>query len=85
MKKKVDIDVEITPEEMVQEMWDYDCEQQAQFLSELARLYKYNLTDFLAQLEYVSDELDWDGVYNRAEIVKVLETILEYIKGGETT
>lgn len=82
MIKEIEVEFNPTPEELVKEIWEeWDEEQQADFLYELARLYNNRETNFLTQLQYVSDEINnKDDVYNKASIVRMLETVLEYVK-----
>ena len=82
MKKTIEIEMYLNATEVADEIWNWDCEEQAEFLSQLALLYKYNKADFLAQVQYVADELNNNpSVYNNDFIVKALEAVLDAIKG----
>lgn len=82
MIKNTEIEFYPTPEEVVKEIWEWDAEQQANFLYELAYLYKSHIPDFLIQLQFVSDEINCeDDAYNKALIVRMLEKVIEYVKG----
>ena len=82
MIKNVEVEFNPTPDELVKEIWEWDAEQQANFLYELAYLYRFHISDFLTQLQFVSDEINCeDDAYNKASIVRLLETVLEYVKG----
>ena len=82
MKKTVEIVVCPNAYDIAEEIWNWDCEEQAKFLSQLAFLYKYNKVDFLAQVRYIADEMNNNpSVYNKDLIVKTLEEVLTAIKG----
>lgn len=82
MFKTVEIEFNLTGEEMALGLWEMDCDEQANFLAELSRLYRFNKVDFLAQLQYVADEINCGAdVYGKASIVRLLETVLDYVKG----
>jgi hypothetical protein len=81
MKKKIDVDVEISAEDMVNELWSFDAVEQSNFLYELARLYKFNIAPFLQQLQSVADEINCESdEYGKDLIVRMLETVLDYLK-----
>ena len=82
MIKNVEVEFNPTPDELVKEIWEWDAEQQANFLYELAYFYRFHIPDFLVQLQYVSDEINCeDDAYHKALIVRMLETVLNYVKG----
>lgn len=84
MKKQIDIELNITPNELAKELWDMDSLEQADFLCEVARLFRFNRNDFLFQLQAVSDVLNiGEDTYGKASIIRLVETLLEYVKGGE--
>lgn len=84
MIKSIEVEFNPTPDELAKEIWEWDAEQQANFLYELAYLYNRCMSD--ERLQRLSEELNWEeGGYNKPSIVNMLETILEYVKGeGET-
>lgn len=82
MIKSIEVEFNPTPDELAKEIWEWDAEQQANFLYELAYLYRFNIADFLIQLQYVSDEINCeDDAYHKELIVRMLESVLEYVKG----
>lgn len=82
MKKKVDLDIEVSVEDMVKELWGFDAVEQSNFLYELARLYRFNIAPFLQQLQYVADEINCKAdEYGKDLIVRMLEIVLDYLKG----
>ena len=84
MIKNVEVEFEPTPDELAKEICEWDAEQQANFLYELAYLYRFHVPDFLTQLQAISDEINCeDDAYNKALIVRILETVLKYIKAEE--
>ena len=81
MKKKIDVDIEISAEDMAKELWSFDAVEQSNFLYELARLYKFNIAPFLQQLQSVADEINCESdEYGKDLIVRMLETVLDYLK-----
>lgn len=84
MKKNVEVEIDIFGEDMAKELWRSDAIEQASFLFELARIYRLNYSDFLMQLEYLSDEINNSrDTYGKDLIIMVLEKVLEYIRGEE--
>ena len=84
MKKNVEVEIDISGEEMAKELWSSDAIEQASFLNELTRIYRLNYSDFLMQLEYLSDEINNSrDTYGKDLIIMVLEKVLEYIRGGK--
>lgn len=84
MIKYIEVEFKPSAEELVNELWQMDCGQQAEFLYELARVFRIDSSLFLTQLQYVADRInDGTDVYYKASIVRLLETVLEYIKEGE--
>lgn len=84
MKKNVEVEIDISGEEMAKELWRFDTVEQASFLNELTRIYRLNYSDFLMQLEYLSDEINnSQNTYGKDLIIMVLEKVLEYIRGDE--
>lgn len=86
MIKNIEVEFKPSGEEMANELWQMDCGQQADFLYEVARILKFNSSLFLTQLQYVADEINNGAdIYNKASIVRMLEKVLEYVKGeGES-
>lgn len=82
MKKQIDIELNITPYELAKELWEMDASDQAAFLCELAKIFRYNKNDFYSQLWEVCHELNKEGSYWKASIIRLVETLLEYVKGG---
>lgn len=81
MKKQIDIDIKVSAEDMVKELWSFDAVEQANFLYEIARLYKFNIAPFLQQLQSVADEINCESdEYGKDLIVRMLETVLGYLK-----
>ena len=84
MKKNVEVEIDISGEDMAKELWGSDTVEQASFLMELARIFRFNISDFSMQLDYLSDEIK--NSYDTSEkylIIRLLEKVLEYIRGEE--
>jgi hypothetical protein len=81
MKKNVEVEINISGEDLAKELWNSDAVEQANFLLELARIYRFYLPNFLMQLDLMSDELK-DKI-DKDLIIKVLEHALEFIRGEE--
>lgn len=84
MKKNVEVEIDISGEDLAKELWRFDAVEQARFLLELARIFRFNISDFSMQLDYLSDEIK--NSYDTSEkylIVRTLEKVLEYIKREE--
>jgi len=86
MKKNVEIDLCLDADELVSELWSMSDKEQANFLCELARIYRFKKSDFLMQLQCVADELNnEEDAYGKELIIRTLETILDYLKGDEAS
>ena len=84
MKKNVEVELDISGEDMAKELWHFNTVEQMSFLLELARIYRFNLSDFSMQLEYLSDEINSSYYTSEKDaIIRVLEKVLEYIRGDE--
>lgn len=84
MKKNVEVEIDISGKDMAKELWQSDAIEQASFLNELARIFRSNIPDFSMQLDYLSDEIK--NSYSTSDkklIIRVLEKVLEYIRGEE--
>ena len=81
MKKNVEVEINISGEDLAKELWRSDAVEQANFLLELARIYRFYLPNFLMQLDLMSDELK-DKI-DKDLIIRVLEHALEFIRGEE--
>lgn len=58
MKCEKEIEINLTPREIIDELWDMDDFQQAEVLFCLAHIYQANHFDFLKELDYIRDRLD---------------------------
>ena len=84
MKKYVEVEIDFSGKDMARELLSSDEIEQADFLLELARTYRFNLSEFSKQLEHLSYEIknSYD-MCDKTLIIKVLEKVLEYIRGDE--
>ena len=84
MKKTIEVEVCLAPDELASELCNMCDKEQANFLCELARIYRFKKSDFLMQLQFVADELNnEEDAYGKELIIRTLETILSYLKGNE--
>ena len=84
MIKNVEVDFKPSSEEIAEELWSMNCDEQATFLVEVARILKYDAPSFLKQLQNVADAINYgEDVCYKASIIRMLETVLEYIKAEE--
>lgn len=82
MIKTIEFEFKPTPEELAEELLEMDCGKQADFLCEVARELRFSNSLFLTQLQYVADEINKEeDFYGKVSIVRMLETVLEYVKG----
>ena len=86
MKINRDLDIELSPREVANEIWDMCSIEQASLLCNLADIYQANYADFCMQLEYICADLEKD--YNEAErelIIDMIKELQEYVayKGGD--
>jgi len=81
MKKNLEIEFKVDPEELAYELRNMTEKEQAEFLYEIAGIYRRNPSKFLIQLQDISDEIEGSAdLYNKASIIATLEKILEYLK-----
>ena len=79
MKINRDLNIELSPREVADEIWDMASDEQASLLNNLADIYEACFSNFCMQLEYVYGEFEND--YNEAEqekVVKMLKKMVEY-------
>ena len=84
MKINRDLDIELSPREVANEIWDMSSNEQASLLCNLADIYQANFADFCMQLEYVCTDLKRDC--NEAErklIIDMIKKIHEYVAVSE--
>lgn len=81
MIKKIEVEFKLSGEELSEELWRMDCDEQATFLCEVARILKGDTSCFLNQLLNISDVFNYGKeARNKASVIRMLETVLEYIK-----
>lgn len=81
MIKNIEVEFKPSAEEMANELWQMDCEEQASFLYEVARVLRKSPSLFLTQLQYIANKInDPADAYYKASIVMMLENVLDYIK-----
>jgi hypothetical protein len=74
-----DLNIELSPREVADEIWDMASDEQASLLNNLADIYEAFFPNFCMQLECVRGEFEND--YSEAEqkkVVRMLETMVEY-------
>lgn len=79
MKINRDLNIELSPREVADEIWDMTSDEQASLLNNLADIYEAYFPDFCMQLEYVYGEFEND--YSEAEkekVVSMLKKMVEY-------
>ena len=80
MKKRVEVDIYLTPEELAKEIWDLTEEEQAIFLNELSQTCENYFSTFVYGLQYLADVIAADSTYNKQRVIKMLDKIIEYLK-----
>lgn len=81
MKKEIEVEIKPSGEELAEELWSMDDNEQAEFLCEVARTLENNVSSFHHQLLNISDVVNYGKMApKKASIIKMLETVLEYIK-----
>lgn len=83
MKRSISVEINPTPSELEEALWDMDSEEQIQFLKCLVDRYKSNHYRVLMQMQAIQDDLDSMDKTERKEIIGVLEQFLLYAKGDE--
>lgn len=74
-----DLNIELSPREIADEIWDMTSVDQASLLNNLADIYQADFPHFCLQLGWVSGEFEDD--YSEAEkekVVRMLKTMVEY-------
>ena len=79
MKINRDLNIELSPREVADEIWDMTSDEQASLLNNLADIYEADFPNFCMQLEYVYGEFENDyGETEQKKVVRMLETMVEY-------
>ena len=79
MKINRDLNIELSPREVADEIWDMTSDEQASLLNNLADIYEAFLPHFCMQLEHVYGEFENDyGEAEKKKVVRMLETMVEY-------
>lgn len=73
-----DLNIELSPREVADEIWDMASDEQASLLNNLADIYEADVPHFCMQLEYVYQELKDDYGEVEQKIVRMLEKMVEY-------
>lgn len=79
MKINRDLNIELSPREVADEIWNMASDEQASLLNDLADIYESYFPNFCMQLEYVYGEFEND--YSEAEqekVVRMLKKMVEY-------
>lgn len=84
MKRSISVDIEPTPCELEEALWNMDSEEQIRFLSFIVGRYKSNRYRVLMQMQAIQDDLgSLIDKTERKEIIGVLEQFLLYVKGDD--
>lgn len=83
MKRSISVEIEPTPSELEEALWNMDSGEQIQFLNCLVDRYKSNRYRVLMQMQAIDDDLDSLDKTERNEIIGVLEQFLLYAKGDD--
>lgn len=83
MKRSISVEINPTPSELEEALWDMDSEEQIQFLKCLVDRYNSNHYRVLMQMQAIQDDLDSIDKTERKEIIEVLEQFLLFAKGDD--
>ena len=79
MKVNRDLNIELSPREVADEIWDMTSDEQASLLNNLADIYQADFPHFCLQLGCVCGEFEDDyGEAEQKKVVRMLETMVEY-------
>lgn len=74
-----DLNIELSPREVADEIWDMASVEQASLLNNLADIYQTDFPNFCMQLEYVYREFKGDcGEAEKEKVVRMLKKMVEY-------
>lgn len=74
-----DLNIELSPREVADEIWDMASDEHASLLNNLADIYQADFPNFCMQLEYVYQEFKNDyGEAEQKKVVEMLKTMVEY-------
>lgn len=82
MKRNIEVDLHINPRELEEELWGMDSVEQTDLLLAMSQRYRRESYKVLMQLQNIHDEFV-EGLNDeeRSVVVRLFETILEYLKG----
>lgn len=82
MKRNIEVDLHIMPRELEEELWGMDSVEQTDLLLAMSQRYRRESYKVLMQMQNIHDEV-FAGLNDeeRSDVVRLFETILEYLKG----
>lgn len=82
MKRNIEVDFHIMPRELEEELWGMGSVEQTDLLLAMSQRYKRESYKVLMQLQNIHDEFV-EGLNDeeRSDVVRLFETILEYLRG----
>lgn len=76
-----DLNIELSPREVADEIWDMTSVEQASLLNNLADIYQADFPHFCLQLGCVCGEFEDDyGEAEQKKVVSMLKTMVEYFE-----
>jgi len=83
MKRSISVEIDITPSELEEALWNMDSEEQIRVMRHILVRYKTNRYRVLMQMQAIQDDLDAIDKNERKEMVGVLEQFLLFVKGDD--
>ena len=78
------LDIKPTSREIANEIWNMNCDEQADLILALSQIYDKKTSDVLMQISYINDafneELTWE---EKTKIIYLFESIVEYFKESD--
>ena len=81
IRKTVEVEIEPSPCDLAQAIWEMDAEEQLDFLYALAEVAP--LSKMLAQMQAIRDEMKASGLDSDIEIKAFVRDLYDYICGEE--
>lgn len=84
VKREATVNVKLTPREIENEIWEMDSTEQVDLILAMAQRYKRDCGNICMQLQYIED--DFHELLTKEEqkvAIRVFESILDYLKGGD--
>ena len=84
MKKQIEVEIDLTAEEIAEMIWDMDSVQQARLLVSLGKIKREHPAGCAFQLEDVKEKLAGKTIDEKNAVIAFVEQVLDYVEEAKT-